>query len=142
MALPDGTTVRVHYRGTLADGSEFDNSHQRGEPIEFTLGGGQVISGFDEAVREMSVGDSVKVTIPVENAYGPRFDEALQEVPLAQLPEGVCEGAMLSGMTEEGQPVAGTVKKVDGDTATVDFNHPLAGEDLTFELDLVEVVEG
>ena len=142
MALKDGTKVRVHYRGTLGDGTEFDNSHQRGEPMEFVVGGGQVISGFDEAVRAMEVGGSLKVTIPSDNAYGPKHDEAVQEVPAAQLPEGVCVGAMLQGMTESGQPLAGAVIGLEGDTATIDFNHPLAGEDLTFELELVEIVSG
>lgn len=141
MALDNGTKVRVHYRGTLDDGSEFDNSYERGEPIEFTIGSDQVITGFDEAVREMAVGDKLRVGIPVENAYGPRIDEAVQRFPVTELPEGTVVGTMLRAMTEQGQPVAGTITDVDDGTATIDFNHPLAGQDLTFELEFIEIVE-
>jgi peptidylprolyl isomerase len=139
MTIQDGSTVRVHYRGTLDDGTEFDNSHQRGEPLEFTIGSGQVISGFDEAVKGMDAGGTVKVTIPADNAYGPRHPEAIQEVPLDVLPEGACEGAMIQGMTEDGRPLAGTIETMGDANARIDFNHPLAGEDLTFELELVDV---
>jgi FKBP-type peptidyl-prolyl cis-trans isomerase 2 len=140
MALDNGTKVRVHYRGTLGDGSEFDNSYQRGEPIEFEIGSGQVITGFDEATREMAVGDKLKVSIPSENAYGPKNLEVIQQVPVSELPEGAVVGIMLRAMTEQGQPVAGTITALEDDIATIDFNHPLAGEDLTFELELIEVV--
>jgi FKBP-type peptidyl-prolyl cis-trans isomerase 2 len=141
MTLQDGTKVRVHYRGTLEDGSEFDSSYERGEPIEFELGAGNVISGFDEAVRDMEVGGNLKVKIPTDNAYGPRYDEAVQKVENERLPEGACVGAMLQGMTENGQPVAGTIVEMDDHEAKIDFNHPLAGKDLTFELELVEIVD-
>ena len=140
MPLEQGTKVRVHYRGTLGDGTEFDNSRQRGEPLEFEIGGGQVISGFDEAVSGMAVGDRLEVTIPSDNAYGPKHAEAIQEVEAHRLPEGACEGAMIQAMTEDGQPLAGTIIDLTDETATIDFNHPLAGCDLTFELELVEVV--
>ena len=141
MSLEKGTRVRVHYRGTLDDGEEFDSSRQRDEPLEFEIGSGQVISGFDEAVSGMAVGDSVKVTIPSENAYGPRHAEAIHEVTIDKLPEDACEGAMVQAMTQDGQPLAGTITKLTEEMATIDFNHPLAGYDLTFELELVEIVE-
>ncbi|GAB4279576.1 MAG: peptidylprolyl isomerase [Coriobacteriia bacterium] len=141
MSIENGTRVRVHYKGTLGDGTEFDNSYQRGEPIEFEMGSGSVIPGFEAAVREMSVGDTSTVTIPADEAYGPRYEEAVQQVPTSQLPEGAFVGAMLRGMTEDGRPVAGTIVELEGDNAKIDFNHPLAGEDLTFELELVEIVE-
>jgi FKBP-type peptidyl-prolyl cis-trans isomerase 2 len=141
MALDDGTKVRVHYRGTLDDGTEFDSSYQRGEPIEFEIGAGNVIGGFDEAVKGMTVGDQLEVTIPSENAYGPHHEAALQRVEADRLPEGAGVGAMLQAMTEDGQPLAGTVVEMEEGMATIDFNHPLAGKDLTFELELVEVVD-
>lgn len=139
--MQPGTTVRVHYRGTLDSGEEFDNSYQRGEPLEFVIGEGRVISGFDQAVSGMAVGDKAKVTIAAEDAYGPRHEEAIQDVPADKLPEGVSEGDMVHGQTAEGHPLAATVVSVEGDMARLDFNHPLAGCDLTFELELVEVTE-
>lgn len=142
MAPENGTTVRVHYRGTLDDGSEFDNSHPRGEPIEFVIGAGSVITGFDDAVRGMAVGDTLSVKIPADNAYGQQVPEAVQRVKVEQLPDGAYVGAMLQAMTEDGHPLAGSIIELGDEFAVVDFNHPLAGQDLTFELELVEIVEG
>ena len=140
MAINQGDKVRVHYRGTLDDGSEFDSSYSRGEPIEFEIGSGGVIEGFDDAVSGMDVGDKLRVTIPSDKAYGPRHDEAVQEIPADQIPPGASVGDMLSGQTEDGHQVAAELVSIDGGNATLDFNHPLAGKDLTFELELVEVV--
>lgn len=139
MFAQNGDTVRVHYRGTLDDGSEFDSSYPRGEPIEFQVGAGSVIGGFDEAVRQMEVGQKLTVRIPPENAYGERLEDAVQQVELSLLPEGACVGAMLQGKTEDGHPIAGSITAIDGDIATLDFNHPLAGENLTFEMELVDI---
>jgi peptidylprolyl isomerase len=140
MAPEQGDTVKVHYRGTLADGSEFDNSEGR-EPLEFTVGGGQVIPGFDSAVQQMgAVGDKTTVTIPADEAYGERVDEAMQQVPLEAFPERPEPGWVIELTTPEGQRVQAIVTEVGELTATIDFNHPLAGKDLTFEIELVDVV--
>ncbi len=139
MAPQPGDTVKVHYRGTLSDGTEFDNS-EGGEPLEFTVGSGQVIPGFDEAVQNMNdVGDKKTVTIPVDEAYGERVEEATQQIPIEAFPEPPQVGWVVELTTPEGEQVQAVVTKVDAQTATIDFNHPLAGEDLTFEIELVGV---
>ena len=140
MAPQQGDTVKVHYRGTLADGTEFDSS-EGSEPLEFTVGAGEVIPGFDSAVLDMSdVGDKTTVTIPSEEAYGGRVEEATQQVPLEAFPERPQVGWVVELTTPEGQQVQAVVAEVGEMTATIDFNHPLAGEDLTFEIELVDIV--
>ena len=140
MAPKHGDTVKVHYRGTLADGTEFDSS-EGSEPLEFTVGAGEVIPGFDSAVLDMSdVGDKTTVTIPSEEAYGGRVEEAMQQVPLEAFPERPQVGWVVELTTPEGQQVQAVVAEVAETTATIDFNHPLAGEDLTFEIELVDIV--
>ncbi len=140
MAPQHGDTVKVHYRGTLADGTEFDSS-EGSEPLEFTVGSGEVIPGFDSAVQEMSeVGDKRTVTIASQDAYGDRYDEATQQIPLEAFPERPEVGWVVELTTPEGEQVQAVVAEVGELTATIDFNHPLAGEDLTFEIELVDVV--
>jgi peptidylprolyl isomerase len=137
-----GDVVRVHYTGTLEDGQEFDSS--RGlDPLTFTLGGGSVIQGFDDAVTGMAVGDEKRVTIPAAEAYGPRRDELTLRLPRAELPPDleIEEGSQLR-MEQGDQSVVVTVREVDDDSVTLDANHPLAGESLTFDLRLVEIVAG
>lgn len=139
--MPDaGQKVRVHYRGTLDDGSEFDSSEGR-EPLEFTLGAGEVIPGFDEAVTGLDVGQKTTVTIPACDAYGERMEEARHEVPLEAFPEPPEEGWIVELASPEGEKLAATVAKVGSESAILDFNHPMAGKDLTFEIELVEIVE-
>jgi peptidylprolyl isomerase len=141
MAPVSGDTVRVHYKGTLADGSLFDSSEGR-DPLEFVVGSGQVIPGFDAAVSELTVGDTATVTIPAADAYGERAEEGLQTFPRDAFPPDtdpeVGWAVELSG--PDGQPVPATIAEVTDESITLDFNHPLAGEDLTFEITLVEVV--
>jgi peptidylprolyl isomerase len=132
----DGQTVAVHYTGTLDDGEQFDSSEGR-EPLTFTVGSGQVIAGFDDAVRGLSVGDSVTVRLEPADAYGEVDPELVIEFPIEEVPEEFqVEGiqVLLGGSTPA------TVIEVTEDTVTVDANHELAGQALTFEIELVEIV--
>ena len=141
-AAQDGDTVKVHYVGTLDDGSQFDSSRERLEPLEFTLGAGQMIPGFDQAVLSMALGDVKTVTILAEDAYGPKDADAMMLVERANLPQGVDVqvGMRLQGQRANGVSAVFTVVKVASSTVTLDGNHPLAGRDLTFEIELVEIV--
>jgi peptidylprolyl isomerase len=140
MAPKQGDAVKVHYRGTLADGTEFDCSEGR-EPLDFEVGSGQVIPGFDVAVCELESGGTTVVTIVAAEAYGDHDEQGVQQFPLdffgGQVPE---VGWAVELATEDGQRVPATVKEVNEDNVVLDFNHPLAGEDLTFEITLVEIV--
>ncbi len=133
-------TVRVHYTGKLADGRVFDSSRER-EPIEFTLGQGQLIPGFEKGVMDMEVAESKTINIPSSEAYGERNEAMMQEVPKSQLPPEIKPevGMGLVSQTPEGQEMRLTVAEVKEDSIVVDANHPLAGEDLTFEIELVEI---
>lgn len=134
-----GDTVRVHYTGRLGDGSEFDSSRGR-EPLEFEVGGGQVIAGFDEAVGGMSVGESKTVTIPAAEAYGARREEMVLTVGRDQFPPDLDpEVGQQLQMAQGNQVAIVTVTDVAEDAVTLDANHPLAGQDLTFDLELVSI---
>jgi len=136
-----GDTVKVHYRGTLEDGSEFDSSHDRG-PLTVTVGGGEVIPGFDQALEGMAPGDSKTVTVESGDAYGEHHPEMVQKIERARIP-GEIElqvGGVLQATAPDGQVVRLTVTEFDDETVTLDANHPLAGKDLTFDLQLVEIV--
>ena len=136
-----GDTVRIHYTGTLNDGTEFDSSSGR-DPLEFALGGGQVIPGFDKAVDGMAIGENKTVTIPPGEAYGERHDQLVQEVPKSALPEEIdpAVGMHLQSRSPEGQVMNLVVTEVAEASITVDGNHPLAGQALTFDIELVEIV--
>ncbi|MFA5629615.1 MAG: peptidylprolyl isomerase [Dehalococcoidales bacterium] len=135
----NGSVVRVHYTGRLDDGSVFDSSLNR-SPLEFKLGSGQVIPGFDEAVLSMSVGETKTVTIPAEQAYGPRHEELILVVEKEKLPAELNPqvGDKLQMRQPDGAPVTVVVTEITEDAVTLDANHDLAGKDLTFELTLVE----
>ncbi len=135
-----GDTVRIHYTGTLDDGTEFDSSAGH-DPLEFALGGGQVIPGFDSAVDGMTVGESKSVTIPPEEAYGERHEQLVQQVPKSALPDEIepAVGMQLQSQSPEGQVMHLVVTEVADDSITVDGNHPLAGQSLTFAIELVEI---
>ena len=139
MPYAEGTTLRVHYKGLLDDGSVFDSSAGR-EPLEFTIGAGQVIPGFESAVRDLGVGESTSVTIAPDDAYGPRITDAVQQVPVEAFTEEPYEGAMVQLLGPEGERLAATITNIGEEEATLDFNHPLAGRTLTFEIELVEIV--
>jgi peptidylprolyl isomerase len=137
-----GDTVKIHYTGKLNDGTQFDSSQGR-EPLEFTLGSGQVIPGFDKAVDGMKVGESKQVNIAPEDAYGPRHEQMIQEVPRTALPEDLQpeEGMGLEAQGQDGQRLSLTVTAVSEESITVDGNHPLAGETLNFDIDDVPATD-
>jgi len=137
----DKDTVKVHYTGKLEDGTVFDSSADR-EPIEFTIGAGQVLPGFEQAVTGMVPGESKTATIAPEDAYGPRREEMVTQVDRSQLPPGleVAEGQQLAVRQQDGRQFAVTVTEVAESTITVDANHRLAGKQLIFDLQLVAIV--
>lgn len=139
MAIKKGDTVRAHYTGTLADGTVFDSSRER-EPLEFTLGKGMLIPGFEAAVEGHETGESVTVTIPPDQAYGDVDPELIFTVPRAQVPEHIPleVGVPLQLSNEQGQMDV-TIAEVGEDEVTLDANHPLAGKELTFEIEIVDV---
>jgi FKBP-type peptidyl-prolyl cis-trans isomerase 2 len=130
----DGDTVSVFYTGTLDDGTQFD-SNVGGSPLTFVVGSGQVIAGFDDAVRGLSIGDSVIVRIEPADAYGEYSEDNFLELPAEGAPEGLQVGDEVT--LSNGARVV--ILELDGDTITVDANHPLAGEALTFEIELVAI---
>lgn len=135
-----GNTVKVHYTGTLTDETVFDSSRER-EPIEFEVGAGQMIAGFDAAVDGMKVGDSKKVNIPSAEAYGEKNPEAVFNVPKTQLPEGMEPevGMQLEASQEDGRTQMLVVAEVHETEVTLDANHPLAGKDLVFDIEMMEI---
>lgn len=135
-----GDTVKIHYTGTLEDGTQFDSSQGR-DPLEFQLGSGQVIPGFDKAVDGMAVGEEKSVTIDAADAYGDHNPQMVQEVPKTALPENLepQEGMALQAQGQDGQPINLTVTEVGEETITVDANHPLAGKNLNFQIELVAI---
>jgi peptidylprolyl isomerase len=135
-----GDTVKIHYTGTLDDGTQFDSSAGR-DPLEFTVGSGQVIPGFDQAVEGMAVGDKKDVHIEAEDAYGPRHDQMIQEVPRSALPDDLEPevGMGLQARRPDGAMLDLTITAVGEESVTVDGNHPLAGQALNFALELVEI---
>ncbi|TAN40955.1 MAG: peptidylprolyl isomerase [Nitrospirae bacterium] len=133
-----GSVVKVHYTGRLDDGSVFDSSRERG-PLEFTVGAGQMIQGFDRAVSGMSVGESKTVRIPSDEAYGPYKEDLIFEMPKAHFPEGTKEGFAFTLKHPDGSSLEAVVTDIAGDTVTLNANHSLAGKDLIFDIELVEV---
>lgn len=138
-----GDTVRVHYTGTMDDGTVFDTSRD-GDPIEFVVGEGQVIEGFDEVLRGMREGETREVELPPGKAYGERSDELVVRVDREDLPEDLEPevGQTLAVDTGDEEEMAAWVAEVGEDAITVDLNHPLAGRTLTFEVELVGLQAG
>lgn len=136
----EGDTVKVHYTGTLSDGTVFDSSKDR-DPLEFTIGSQQVIPGFEENVKGMAVGDSKTFTLNPGEAYGDRNDQMMVDVERAQMPEDIDPevGMMLQVQGQDGSVSHVTITEVTDDKVTLDANHPLAGQDLTFEIELQEI---
>ena len=135
-----GDTVKVHYTGRLDDGTVFDSSSDR-DPLEFTLGEGNIIAGFEEAVVGMSIGDAKTTLIPVDQAYGPHREEMVVVVERTQMPPDMQPeiGQQLQIQQPTGEAIPVIVTEVSDHEITLDANHPLAGEELTFEIELVEI---
>ncbi len=136
-----GDTVRIHYTGTLEDGSVFDSSRDR-EPLEFTVGSGQIIPGLDQAMPGMQVGEEKTVAIPCEQAYGPHDPNGRQTIPRDQIPGHIPleVGTPLQMQLPDGRQMAVTVADVSDSEVVLDANHPLAGKTLTFDVEMVEIV--
>ena len=139
--VQNGDKVRVHYHGKLRSGETFDSSEGR-EPLEFTVGSGQVIRGFDEGVKGMSAGEKRTIEIPVDDAYGQKSQEMIIEFPTNQFPPDMKPevGMQLMMNNGQGQQFPVTIVEVREDSVVLDANHPLAGQDLIFDLELVEIV--
>ena len=135
-----GDTVRIHYTGTLEDGATFDSSTGR-DPLEFVVGSGQIIPGLDNALPGMSVGEKKTVDVPADDAYGQPDPQAMQSVPRGEIPADIPLdlGTQLQVQTPEGQTLPVTVAKVTDEEVILDANHPLAGKDLKFDIELVEI---
>lgn len=140
--VKNNDTVKVHYTGKLNDGQVFDSSLERGEPLQFTMGKGQLIPGFEKGLLDMKVKEKKTITIPKKEAYGESKSELIQEVPKDQLPEDLEPkvGMGLVSQTPNGQEINLIVKEVKDNTIVVDGNHPLAGKDLVFDLEVVEIL--
>ncbi|MGJ8621375.1 MAG: FKBP-type peptidyl-prolyl cis-trans isomerase [Yoonia sp.] len=139
-AAKSGDTVRINYTGTLNDGQQFDSSEGR-EPLEFVVGSGQIIKGLDAAIPGMAVGDTKDVNVPCAEAYGEHNPEAKQAVPREQIPAEIPleVGTQLQMQTPQGQVVPVTVAEVTEAEVTLDANHPLAGQDLNFAIEVVGI---
>lgn len=141
MKTENGMNVEVHYTGKHENGEIFDSSVTRQETLNVTIGSGQVIPGFDNALVGMEIGDKKTVTIEPKDGYGEKITEAIQEMPTSNLPEGISVGDNLQGQGPQGQPIMATIESIDGDKVMVDFNHPLAGKTITFDIELVKINE-
>lgn len=139
--VKSGDKVKVHYHGKLRSGETFDSSNGR-EPLEFTVGSGQVIKGFDNGVMGMQVGDKKTVEIPVQDAYGEKSEEMLFEFPKDQFPPDMQpeKGLQLMMNNGSGQSFPVVIADVKADSVILDANHPLAGQELIFDIELVEIV--
>jgi len=139
----NGSNVTIHYVGTLTDGTQFDSSRERGEPMTITLGDGQLITGFNDALIGMTEGETKEFTIASDDAYGPHHEDRLTPIDRSIFPENF---EFTTGMTvplqnETGQNFLAVITEFTDDTVTADFNHPLAGKDLTFTVDVLAVSE-
>ena len=141
--IKDGDTVRIHYTGTLKDGSTFDSSEGR-DPLEFVVGAGHIIKGLDAALPGMQTGDKKSVSIDCADAYGPINPALHQGVPRDAIPDDIQldVGMQLQMQTPQGQPMPVTVTAIDEEQVMLDANHPLAGRDLVFDFEVVSVDEG
>ncbi len=142
MAVKDGDKIKVEYTGTLEDGSVFDSSKTHNEPLEFEVGSGQIIKGFDDAVKGMEKGDEKDIKLAPADAYGDVNAQLVQKVPKDQLPkEAEVKVGMTLGMSlPDGQQIPARVTEVEDTEVTIDINHPLAGKTLNFKIKVVDIV--
>jgi len=140
LSVKDGDTIKIDYTGKLDDGSVFDSSEKHGEPLEFTVGEGQVISGFEEAVRGMEEGEEKEFRIEPSEAYGEYNESLSQQVPkdAIQANMDIQEGMMILVRTPDGREMPAKVTKMGDEEITLDMNHPLAGKALNFNIKIVE----
>jgi peptidylprolyl isomerase len=136
--IQNGSNVSVHYTGKLTTGEVFDSSEGK-SPLDFTMGSGQLIPGFENALIGKSIGDKVVVNIPSEEAYGAFREDLIIQVPNDQLPGPVQVGQVLQAQSTNGGPVHVTVKEVNESHVVIDGNHPLAGQELIFEIEVMNV---
>ena len=141
--VESGQKVSVHYRGTLDDGSEFDNSRERGEVMQVQVGSGQLIAGFDAALLGMTVGEVKNIHLGVDEAYGPYRDDAVMETPKTMFPEGFNFriGEMVRGADPAGMSILAKIVEEKESSVVLDMNHPMAGKDLNFEIELIDIEE-
>ena len=138
----NGDKVKVHYIGTLKDGTEFDNSRNRGEGIEFILGDGKLLKGFNDVVEGLKIGETKKVDLEAKEAYGEYIEEAVIIVKKSEFPPEMkfeMKG-LVQGQDSQGRPIQGQIIKIEEEEVELNMNHPLAGEDLAFEIELLEIV--
>ena len=134
-----GQTVSVHYVGTFDDGTQFDSSRERDEPLTFQLGAGQMIPGFDSIIKEMIVGETKTVRLDPEDAYGASNPELVQSVPRSAFDPNleIRVGAVVQGSAPDGQVFMAKIESTDNDSVVLDLNHPMAGKHLNFEVELL-----
>jgi len=139
-AIKQGDTVRIHYTGTLRDGNVFDSSEGR-DPLEFAVGSGQIIPGLDSALPGMEIGEKKRVEVDCQDAYGPINPAMRQDVPREGIPDDIPldPGTQLQMQTPDGQALPVTVVDANEETVTLDANHPLAGQDLIFDIEVVSI---
>lgn len=139
--VKSGDTIKVHYHGKLTNGTTFDSSEGR-EPLEFEVGSGMVIQGFDVGVTGMAIGEKKTINIPAEEAYGQKEEDRIMEFPMDRFPEDMKPevGMQLNMSNGQGQNIPVVVAEVKEEAVILDANHPLAGEELVFDLELVEIV--
>ena len=140
MEIGQNSKVKFHYKGTLKSGEVFDNSEGR-DPLEFEVGKGMIIPGLEKEMLGMKKGEKKTINIAAKDAYGEPRDDMVREVPKGPVPEGMKleKGAMLYLKTPEGQPFPAKVMEIKEETVVLDINHPLAGQDLTFDVEIIEV---
>jgi FKBP-type peptidyl-prolyl cis-trans isomerase 2 len=142
MPIKKGDKVKIEYKGTLEDGTEFDSTKKHGEPLEFEVGSGQLITGFDNAVLGMNKNEVKEVTISPDDAYGEHKPDLMKKVPRTQLPqnEELKPGMMLMLTLPDGMQFTALVSELDEETVTIDLNHPLAGKTLIFKIKILDIV--
>jgi peptidylprolyl isomerase len=142
MSLKKGQNVTVHYVGTLDDGTEFDSSRTRGEPLKFELGSEKIMPAFQDAILSMQIGETKSVQIASENAYGPVNPEGFRVVPVDRFdsPEELIVGAIVQGQSDNGNRFAAKIEEISTDGVKLNFNHPMAGKNLNFEIEVLKAV--